>query len=60
MSGCDALVFTAGIGENQKGIRAKISKGLFSHLKIRPKILVISTDEELMIARQTYRLIKNN
>jgi acetate kinase len=60
MSGCDALVFTAGIGENQKGVRAKISKGLFSHLKIRPKILVISTDEELMIARQTYCLIKNN
>ncbi len=60
MSGCDVLVFTAGIGEHQKRVRESICKGLFSHLKAKPKILVIPTDEELMIARQTYRLIKNN
>jgi len=60
MSGCDVLVFTAGIGEHQKRVRESICKGLFSHLKEKPKILVIPTDEELMIARQTYRLIKNN
>ena len=58
MGGCDALVFTAGIGENQKIIREKICQGIFGHLKKRPKILVIPTDEELMIARQTYRVIK--
>lgn len=58
MSGCDALVFTAGIGENQKGVRDKICKGLFLHLKKKPKVLVIPTDEELMIARQTYRLTR--
>ena len=58
MSGCDALVFTAGIGENQKGVRERICKGLFSYLKARPRVLVIPTDEELMIARKTYRLIK--
>ncbi len=58
MSGCDALVFTAGIGENQKGVRNKICKGLFLHLKKKPKVLVIPTDEELMIARQTYRLTR--
>jgi acetate kinase len=59
MSGCDALVFTAGIGENQKRVRDKICKGIFDNLRIKPRILVIPTDEELMIARKTYRLIKN-
>jgi len=58
MKGIDALVFTAGIGENQKNIRNQITQGLFSHLKKKPKILVIPTNEELMIARQTYQLIK--
>jgi acetate kinase len=58
MKGCDALVFTAGIGENQKRIRQRICQGLFLHLKKKPKVLVIPTNEELMIARQTYQLIK--
>jgi acetate kinase len=58
MAGCDVLVFTAGIGENQARIRKKICQGTFSHLKKKPKILVIPTDEELMIARQTFKLIK--
>jgi len=58
MGGCDALVFTAGIGEHQKGIRDRICLRAFAHLKKRPRILVVSTDEELMIARQTYYLIK--
>lgn len=57
MSGCDALVFTAGIGENQKNIRVKIIKNIFNHLKNKPKILVIPTNEELMIAKQAYHLI---
>jgi len=58
MGGCDVLVFTAGIGENQKRIREKICKGLFSHLKRKPRILVIPTDEELMIAKQTYQVMQ--
>jgi acetate kinase len=58
MKGCDALVFTAGIGENQKRIRQRICQDLFLHLKKKPKILVIPTNEELMIARQTFELIK--
>lgn len=58
MGGLDALVFTAGIGENQKIIRDNICAGLFSHLKKKPKTLVIPTDEELMIARQAYQLIR--
>ncbi len=60
MAGCDALVFTGGIGENQKRIRNEIYKGAFSHLKKKPKILVIPTNEELMIARQSYKLIKRD
>ncbi|MDP2940835.1 MAG: acetate kinase [Candidatus Omnitrophota bacterium] len=58
MAGCDALVFTAGIGENQAGVRRRITKGLFSHLRHRPKVMVIPTNEELMIARQAYLLTK--
>jgi len=58
MGGLDALVFTAGIGENQERIRNKIVQGQFSHLKKSPKVLVVPTDEELMIAHKTYQLIK--
>ena len=57
MGGCDALVFTAGIGENQKGLIKEVYKDIFGHFKNKPKILIIPTNEELMIARQTYRLI---
>lgn len=57
MSGCDALVFTAGIGENQRGIRKKACAGIFSHLKKRPRILAVPAEEELMISRQTYNLL---
>ncbi len=57
MSGVDALVFTAGIGENQKQIRQKVCDGLNLFLKKPPKVFVIPTEEELMIARQTHRII---
>ena len=53
----DALVFTGGIGENQPAIRSGICKGLFNNLKYAPQVLVIHTDEELMIARQTYQIV---
>ncbi|MEW6100723.1 MAG: acetate kinase [Candidatus Omnitrophota bacterium] len=59
MGGCDALVFTAGIGENQKKVRERICRGLFGHLKFAPRVFVIPTDEELLIARKTYKLIKS-
>ncbi|MFH1269793.1 MAG: acetate kinase [Candidatus Omnitrophota bacterium] len=58
MSGCDCLVFTGGIGENHKRIRNEICKGVFNHLKKKPRILVIPTNEELMIARKSYHLVK--
>lgn len=58
MGGLDVLVFTAGIGENQGRVRRTITNGLFSYLKRRPKILVIPTNEELMIACQAHKLIR--
>ena len=54
----NAVVFTAGISENQPRIIKSITDGLFGNLRIKPKIMVISTDEELMIARQTYKIVR--
>ncbi len=53
MSGCDAIIFTGGIGENNPGLIDEICKGVISK---DTKMLVIPTDEELMIARDTYRI----
>lgn len=79
MNGVDAIVFTAGIGENDKGMRAKILTGLdYLGVKVdfdynlsaprgeeielstpdsRVKVFVIPTDEEMVIARDTARLV---
>lgn len=76
MHGLDAVIFTAGIGENSDVIRAQVLKGLEfmgiywdpSLNKVRGKeaflnyphspvkVLVIPTNEEVMIARDTIRL----
>ncbi|MBM7597702.1 acetate kinase [Virgibacillus halotolerans] len=76
MSGVDAIIFTAGVGENSTVIREKVLTGLeFMGIywdptlnKIRGKeqfinyphspvkVIVIPTDEEVMIARDTVRL----
>jgi acetate kinase len=59
LGGVDAIVFTAGIGENEKDIRDKVLKGLFGFLnRKKVKVLVIPTNEELMIAKQTFHLVK--
>ncbi len=78
MGGVDAIVFTAGAGENQWEVREGATKGLeFIGVEVDPqlnracrateavissaaskvKVCVIPTDEELMIATDTYRLI---
>ncbi len=54
----DAIVFTGGIGEHVKEVRDYVAKAVRKSLKSRPKILVIPTDEELMIARQTVKFVK--
>ncbi|MDY6314677.1 MAG: acetate kinase [Clostridia bacterium] len=75
MGGVDALVFTAGVGENDSDVRKKVTDGLeFLGIKIdeaknntrgtvditaeggKVKVLVIPTDEELMIALETQKL----
>ena len=77
MGGADAIVFTAGVGENSISTRKQIISGLSAlgitldesandsrgkEVKISGKdskveCWVIPTDEELMIARDTYELV---
>ncbi len=75
LNGADALVFTAGIGENDATVRADICEGLTNlGFKIDPErnhnretiistddsevtIMLIPTNEELVIARDTARLV---
>lgn len=78
MCGCDAIIFTAGIGENSSVIREKVLNGLefmgvywdpklnnvygkeaflnYPHSPV--KVLIIPTNEEVMIARDTIRQIE--
>jgi acetate kinase len=78
MGGVDAVIFTAGLGENSITNRADICKNLeFMGLKVsdernnvrgketfinaddsKVKVLVIPTNEELMIARDTVEIVK--
>lgn len=78
MGGVDAIVFTAGLGENSKETRSDILAGLeflgvevdaqkndvrgkdtiFSTDASKVKALIIPTNEELMIARDTVALSK--
>ena len=76
LGGCDAIIFTAGVGENSKGTRMEVMEALAA-LGVKPdaeannvrgeeKLItaedskipcyIIPTDEELMIARDTYEL----
>jgi len=76
LGGVDAIIFTAGIGENSPLLRKKVCEQL-SYLGIKldekknllrgqtteistpdstVKVFVIPTDEELVIAEDTYRL----
>ena len=79
MGGCDVLVFTAGVGENQSAIREVVCQDMeFMGIKLdveknnqihgeeaiistpdsKVKVVVIPTDEELMIASDTTALVK--
>lgn len=77
LGGCDAIVFTAGIGENCDYVRRDVinslsvlnveldpeankvfsEERLISSEKSKIKVFVIPTNEEVMIARDTMRLI---
>ncbi|MGM0218111.1 acetate kinase [Enterococcus sp. AZ126] len=78
LNGVDAIVFTAGIGENDSHVRSEVIKGMtwfgcelddeknnvrgkesvISTEDSKVKVLLIPTDEELMIARDVERLRK--
>ncbi|MBI4457525.1 acetate kinase [Candidatus Uhrbacteria bacterium] len=55
MGGADAVVFTAGIGERSEYIRKKVM--VMVSLPGRPKVMVVPTNEELMIARETKKIL---
>ena len=58
MGGLDAVIFTAGIGENNPWLVRCIENDLKGVVSKKTKFLVIPTNEELLIARDTYKLIK--
>ena len=78
MGGVDAIVFTAGVGENDGNTRMAVASGLeFMGVKMdaaannvrgkeavisapdsKVKVLLIPTDEELMIAQDTAAIVK--
>jgi acetate kinase len=58
MGGLDAVVFTAGISENNPKLIGRIKKELKGVVPSKAKFLVIPTNEELLIARDTYAIIK--
>ncbi|MCX5715602.1 MAG: acetate kinase [Candidatus Omnitrophica bacterium] len=58
MNGIDAIVLTAGIGENNPWLKDRLEKDLSEILsKFGAKVLVIPTKEEWMIAMDTYEII---
>lgn len=58
MDGLDAIVFTAGIGEHNPWLVNRIKRDLKKVVSKKVKFLVIPTNEELLIARDTCELIK--
>ena len=79
LGGVDAIVFTAGVGENQTGTREQACAGLeflgikidkaknatihgeeaiISTLDSKVKVVVVPTDEEIVIARDTKELVE--
>lgn len=53
----DAIVFTAGIGEHVSGIKDQIRRELKPLLGDKTEFLAVGTNEELLIAEDTYRII---
>jgi acetate kinase len=58
MGGLDAVIFTAGIGENNPWLVERIGNDLKDVVPAATKFIVIPTNEELLIAQDTYKLIK--
>lgn len=60
MNGLDAVILTAGIGENNPWIAKRLRKDLINTVSGKVKYLLIPTNEELLIARDTYSIIKRS
>lgn len=58
LGGADAVCLTAGIGENCKDIVDDIEKSVKKVVGKKTKVLVVPTNEELMIATLTYDIVK--
>ena len=58
LGGIDAVVFTAGVGENNPDFVEEVSEDLATLLKEPPEILVVPTEEELKIASLTFELLR--
>lgn len=58
MGGLDAVIFTGGIGENTPEIKRGIARDLRPLLGRKVRFLTIPTNEEFLIARDTYKLIR--
>jgi len=56
MGGVDAVIFTAGVGERSQIIRDRVMSMIV--LPGKPKVLVVPTNEELMIARETKKALR--
>ena len=56
--GLDAVIFTAGIGENNPWILKRVAAELKGIVPKKTRFLIIPTNEELLIARDTYEIIK--
>jgi len=59
LGGADAICFTAGIGENNPGMIKGLADQIRKIAAAKTKVMVISTDEELMIAALTFNLVKS-
>lgn len=57
IGGIDAIVFTAGIGENELLIREMVAERLPGISNVRDLIQAIPTNEELKIARDVYGIV---
>ncbi|MCK4993971.1 MAG: acetate kinase [Candidatus Omnitrophica bacterium] len=59
MNGADAIILTAGIGENMTIIEKRLRKELSNVIGKKIKMLTIHTEEERLIAMDTLKLIRN-
>ncbi|MBU2102390.1 MAG: acetate kinase [Candidatus Omnitrophota bacterium] len=58
LGGADAVCITAGIGENNPDIVERIKESVRAVAGVKTKVLVIPTDEELMIAELAYQVLQ--